>query len=81
MILIDKTELRKKPNAEVLGKELAKLDPKILELAYAYASNIDKYGVDVTKQWETAIEQSNAMRKAYMTGYHDAMILRRKDGE
>lgn len=44
---------------------------QINQLAMMYAQNMYIYGVDVTKAWETAISQSNALNKAYLRGLHD----------
>lgn len=37
-------------------------------LAEMYAKNMVDYGVDVTKAWQTAIQQSYALEKAYIRG-------------
>lgn len=37
-------------------------------LAEMYAKNMVDYGVDVTKAWRTAIQQSYALEKAYVRG-------------
>ena len=37
-------------------------------LAEMYAKNMVDYGVDVTKAWQTAIQQSYALEKAYISG-------------
>lgn len=50
---------------------LLKYEKPILETALAYAFNIWHYGVDVTKKWETATEQSYALNQAYKKAYVD----------
>ena len=37
-------------------------------LAEMYAKNMVDYGVDVTKEWQTATQQSCALEKAYIRG-------------
>lgn len=37
-------------------------------LAEMYAKNMVDYGVDVTKAWQTATQQSYALEKAYICG-------------
>ena len=46
----------------------------VIATAYLYAINFILYGEDVTEKWETAIQNSNALEKAYMRGYYDAKI-------
>lgn len=42
-------------------------------LAEMYAKNMVDYGVDVTKAWQTATQQSYALEKAYIRGrQHEA---------
>lgn len=40
-------------------------------LAEMYAKNMVDYGVDVTKAWQTATQQSYALEKAYIRGRQD----------
>lgn len=42
-------------------------------IAYVYAKNYMEYGEDVTKTWNTVVEQSKALEKAYAKGYYDAL--------
>lgn len=51
---------------------LAKEDVQVLSLAYLYASNYHKYGVDVTKASYTAVEMTSIVDRAYTRGYADA---------
>ena len=49
---------------------------KVNQTATAYAANIHMFGVDVTEKWNTAIEQTEALNKAYLRGRHDERIRR-----
>lgn len=60
------------------GKEalinLLKAEPvNVLSLAYLYARNLHEYGVDVTKEWDIAVQQADNLRRAYQEGYTDAL--------
>ena len=51
-------------------------------LAEMYAKNMVDYGVDVTKEWQTATQQSCALEKAYIRGRQyeaDRFIKLRKE--
>ena len=50
--------------------ELSKMPPMVIATAYLHALNYTRYGVDVTEKWLTAIQQANALEKAYAKGYH-----------
>lgn len=56
-------------NKEVLAKYLLQYDEQVLSLAIMYATNYCKYGVDVTKKWETAVEQQCSLERAFCDGY------------
>ena len=53
--------------------ELSKMPPMVIATAYLYSINYTLYGEDVTEKWETAIQNSSALRKAYEKGYYDAL--------
>lgn len=59
---IDKTSLL---------KELEKKDARVVALAYAYAINMDYYGIDVTSAWETAEKHQFSLSRAYWRGRED----------
>lgn len=63
--------------------ELAKESEQMIGLAYLYAKTFQGYGEDITKAWDTAIQQASIVEKAYLNGYADAQkrILRGKDNE
>lgn len=58
---------------EQLIDELSKMPPMVIATAYLYAINYTRYGVDVTKDWVTAMQNASALEKAYIEGYHDAL--------
>ena len=43
----------------------------VTQLAMMYAKNIYMYGVDVTKAWESAVQNYMALEKAYIRGRQD----------
>ena len=59
-------------NKNVILELLAKEDVQVLSLAYLYASNCHKYGVDVTKAAGTAVEMASIVDRAYVRGCTDA---------
>ena len=63
----------RKPMKQALLEALAEEDVQTLGLAYSYAQNLTMYGVDITKVWDTATANADALDKAYRKGYHDAM--------
>lgn len=46
-------------------------DKMIQELALMYAANTVMYGVDVTKEWETATQNAMVLNQAYIRGRED----------
>ena len=58
---------------EQLLQKFADLPEMVLSCAYIYALNYTQYGVDVTKEWITAVQQNAALGRAYERGYHDGM--------
>ena len=53
--------------------ELSKMPPMVIATAYLHAINYTLYGVDVTEKWLTAVQQTDALEKAYSKGYYDAL--------
>ncbi len=54
--------------------DLMKEEPlPVLQIAYIYAKHFIMYGEDITKTWDTAIENVNMLEKAYRKGYYDAL--------
>ena len=56
---------------EIIIDELSKLPIMELAVALSYAKNLSLYGVDVTEVWNTAVQQSYALNKAYEKGRSD----------
>ena len=54
-------------------EELSKMSPMVISTAYLYALNCTRYGVDITKKWETTVQNARALELAYREGYHDAL--------
>ena len=44
---------------------------QINQLAMMYAKNLVQFGVDITKIWDTAIQQTAALNQAYIRGRQD----------
>ncbi len=44
-----------------------------IQIAFLYAKNYTEYGIDVTKTWNTAIQNASALEQAYKSGYYEAM--------
>ena len=60
-------------NKEYLLSQLAKEDEQLLSLAYLYAVQYKKFGVDVTEKWTTATEQTKNLYDAYERVQIDAL--------
>lgn len=56
---------------EILLDLLSKETEQVIAIAYVYAKNIELYGIDITKVWDTTTENASAMEKAYQRGYVD----------
>lgn len=53
--------------------KLSEMPYEVIATAYLYAVNYIAYGENVTKEWSTAIQQTQALETAYRKGYYDAM--------
>lgn len=58
---------------DFMVSELAKLPEMVVATAYVYAVNMSKYGVDVANAWLTAVQQSEALTRAYEKGHYEAL--------
>ena len=63
----------RKPKKQALLEALAEEDEQILALAYAHATYLKKFGVDIEQALDTAIQNAEALSKAYQEGYYDAI--------
>lgn len=61
--------------------ELSKMPPMVIETAYLHAMNFELYGVDVTKEWVTAVQNSYALSRAYEKGYYEGLKKRAESEE
>ena len=68
-IVIDIPDVEK--DKATLLKLLAEENTQVLATAYMYARNFITYGVDVTKEWDTAVRQTEALNIAYLDGYRE----------
>ena len=70
-------------NKEILLKSLSNEPIAVIQTAYVYAHNLHLYGVDVTKEWFTAVQNAANLEKAYRKGLADAYqeLARNKETE
>ena len=54
-------------------KDLAEHPTIVIATAYLYALHYNLYGIDISKEWDTVVKQSQALEEAYNKGYYDAM--------
>jgi len=62
-----------KDKKQIMLDELAKEPGVVIAMAYMYAKTFVRYGVDITKAWETTTQQKEILEEAYNKGYADAM--------
>lgn len=58
---------------ESLLAALAKEDKQVLAVAYLYAQNAQKYGVDITQAAMTAVQNVAMINRVYAVAYADAL--------
>ena len=46
---------------------------QLLQVAYSYAKIYVELGVDITKTWDTAIQNADVLEKAYKKGYYEGL--------
>lgn len=63
-----------KDKKQIMLDELSKEPEMVLETAYLYAKTFTTYGENVTKAWNTAIQQTAILERAYEKGYADALL-------
>lgn len=56
---------------QTLVDYLSKEPNQVIEAAYVYAKNYVMYGIDITKAWKTAAEQTKILREARMDGFYE----------
>lgn len=73
-----KEEQIQKYETNMLIDKLSKMPPMVIATAYLCAMNYELYGVDVTKEWTTAVQNASALSKAYEKGYYEGLKSRDK---
>lgn len=74
--LLDLFKLYNRPSSankkQAMLEQLAEENEQVIALAYMYAKNMHLYGTDVTKAWDSAVQQSIALYDAYIQGRTDS---------
>ena len=64
-----------KDRKQLMLEYLSHEPEQVIALAYMYAKNMYDYGVDVTKEIDSAVTQQAALHNAYLKGRSDERIL------
>lgn len=64
-----------KDRKQLMLEYLSHESEQVIALAYMYAKNLCEYGVDVTKEIDSAVAQQAALHNAYLKGRSDERIL------
>ena len=64
-----------KDRKQLMLEYLSHESEQVISLAYMYAKNMYDYGVDVTKEINSAVVQQAALHNAYLKGRNDERIL------
>ena len=64
-----------KDRKQLMLEYLSHESEQVIALAYMYAKNMCEYGVDVTKEIDSAVAQQAALHNAYLKGRNDEHIL------
>ena len=64
-----------KDRKQLMLEYLSNESEQVIALAYMYAKNMYDYGVDVTKEIDSAVAQQAALHNAYLKGRSDERIL------
>ena len=64
-----------KDRKQLMLEYLSHESEQVISLAYMYAKNMYDYGVDVTKEINSAVVQQAALHNAYLKGRSDERIL------
>lgn len=67
-------DIEVKPNQTIkqaLLDNLSKESPQVIETAYIYAKNYVLHGIDITKAWNTAAEQSDILTRVKMDSFYE----------
>lgn len=55
----------------MLIESLKTMPARVVATAYLYAMNYELYGEDVTKKWQTAVQNTASLQRAYLDGRRD----------
>lgn len=58
---------------QLILEKLSNMPEMLVLTAYLYAKNYIVYGEDVTKEWNTAVQQSAILEKVYNRGRNDVL--------
>ena len=64
-----------KDRKQLMLDYLSNESEQVIALAYVYAKNLCEYGVDVTKEIDSAVAQQAALHNAYIKGRTDERLL------
>ena len=64
-----------KDRKQLMIDYLSNESEQVIALAYMYAKNLCEYGVDVTKEIDSAVAQQAALHNAYIKGRTDERLL------
>ena len=64
-----------KDRKQLMLEYLSNESEQVIALAYMYAKNMYDYGVDVTKEINSAVAQQAALHNAYLKGRNDERIF------
>ena len=67
--------MNEKNRKQLMLEYLSHESEQVIALAYMYAKNMYDYGVDVTKEIDSAVAQQEALHNAYLKGKSDEHIL------
>ena len=67
--------MNNKDRKQLMLEYLSHESEQVIALAYMYAKNMYDYGVDVTKEIDSAVVQQEALHNAYLKGRNDEHIL------
>ena len=73
----EKPEISESEQKEKLLKALSEESYGVISLAYMFAKNFETFGEDVTRRWQNAILQTDALNRAYKKGVDDTLIRMR----
>ena len=67
--------MNSKDRKQLMLEYLSHESEQVIALAYMYAKNMYDYGVDVTKEIDSAVVQQAVLHNVYLKGRNDERIL------